>query len=352
MVITFSRGCPHNCSFCGSKVIQGRKWRVKSITRAVDEIKFYVKNWGVKSFAVEDDNLCPMGRGMEWIKELCQQIIRMYEHKIIPKLKFHVPHGIPVYATANKELCSLLWEAGFRNMVFPLESTNPDVLYDMKKEFTPKFYFEATKNWSKYETPFPTEIIIGYPFVETIQSMLQTMIDIAGNGGLVWASHFRLNKGTDLYPRCIESGYAKDSFDPINTQAFAIETERFSITDLEELRQIGRGINFGIEREINVFSSKLKNIVAKDYEFVITKLPKIGDVVATGKFKFKRSQNVFTNLLLLRLGVNGKSLLSFNEDQDKIIFKGVKNSKVYSTLSKMLNKNTKSRMHSFMKEEL
>ena len=128
MYVTFSRGCPHKCSFCGSYLIQGRRWRNKSVDRVIKEIKFYYKKWGVRHFIVEDDNPCPGSRGIKHFKEICKRII-----SDIPKIKISVSHGIPVYATADKELCKLMWLAGFRRMSFPLESTDKKVLKDMKK---------------------------------------------------------------------------------------------------------------------------------------------------------------------------------------------------------------------------
>ena len=337
MVVTFSRGCPHKCSFCGSHLVQGRQWRHKSVERVIEEIKYYVENWGIKKFSIEDDNLAPGKEGIAWLKSICQNIIKLYEDKTLPKLKFHVPHGIPVYAIADKELCGLLWDAGFRGMVFPLESTNPATLKDMKKEFTPKFYDTAIGNWGKYERPFPTEIIIGYPFVDTIESMLNTMLDIAGKGGLVWASHFRLNKGTELYERCLSAGYIDNSYDPINTQSFFIETERFKIEDLAEIIAIGRALNFGTEKGFNFIHDPISKLDYSDYRFDLESNFGIGGVVATGKFAFNRSQKGFTNLILCRQGALGKPVLSMNKEKTEITREGSKISKVYSVLAELLD---------------
>ena len=75
------------------------------------------------------------------------------------KARFHIPPGIPVYATAHEEPCDLLWSVGFRKMVFPLESTDAGVLEDMNKEFTPDNWHHGLMNWAWEKYP-PTEIII------------------------------------------------------------------------------------------------------------------------------------------------------------------------------------------------
>lgn len=317
--ITFSRGCPHKCSFCSSHLIQGRKWRHKSVERCIKEIKFYQKNWEIKNFVIEDDNPCPGIKGEKHLRELCRQII---SNKI--KAKFSVSHGIPVYITAKKENCELLYNAGFRKMVFPLESTNKEVLKDMNKEFTPNNWRKAIKNWN-YEKKHPTEIILGYPFVETIESMLETMLEIAENECLIWASHFRLYKGTSLFSRCLKAGYIDEKYDPINTQGFYISTERFGIKELKQLIQISRGLNYFVEKNYNIYNSPFD---------IFKKTSKPG-IIAKGNFKFRRSQNIAAKILLCQTGkFTGEPYVTYNGN-DKLILKGENRNIVYNKLNKI-----------------
>ena len=337
--ITFSRGCPHRCSFCGSHLIQGRIWRHKSPKRMIEEVQHYHRNWGIRKFVIEDDNPCAGKKGIEHLKEFCRQVIAE-----LPKLRFTVSHGIPVYATADKELSELLYKAGFRNMVFPLESTNPQVLEDMQKEFTPKNWRKAIKNW-KYEKAHPTEIILGYPFVETIESMLMTMIEIAKKKGRVWASHFRLNKGTPLFERCLEAGYVNASYDPINTQAFFIETERFNLNDLKELMQISRGINFATELGFNPFKDIVDATAFHDFKYP----DKIGDTIAKGNFSFRRSQNITASIMLTVTGKhNGRPYVTYGNSQS-LVYKGDRPSRVYDVLKYIITGQRRTTIRSFLK---
>lgn len=320
--VTFSRGCPHKCSFCGSHLIQGRKWRHKSIDYILKEIEFYIKHWGIKHFVIEDDNPCPGKKGEKHLQELCKRIIK----KNI-KVKFSVSHGIPVYTTARKENCKLLWNAGFRKMVFPLESTDKAVLHHMNKEFTPNNWRKAIKSW-KYEKNHPTEIIIGYPFVDTIETMLRTMLEIAERKCLIWASHFRLNKGTKLFQQCIDAGYISKNYDPINTQSLYIETERFKIQDLKELMQISRGLNFIIESGSRLFIDD----PFTDFE----KNPRNGKIIAKDIFKFRRSQNIAASIILTKeMDIVGRPFVSYDKS-GRLIYKGNKKSRVYDILRYIL----------------
>jgi hypothetical protein len=340
LYITFSRGCPHKCSFCGSHLIQGRTWRHKDIDTCIKEVHFYIKEWGVKKFIVEDDNPCPGKKGIKHLKKFCQRIINEF-----PKLRFEVSHGIPVYATADKELCDLMWKAGFREMTFPIESTDIHVLRDMKKADTPNHWRQGIKNW-RYEKNHPAQIILGYPFVETITTMLTTMLDIAHVKGRIWASHFRLNKGTPLFDRCLSAKYISDTYDPVNTQSFYIETERFKIKDLQELMQISRGINFATERGFNPIEKVPE--CTDFYDFTLPEKP--GDVVAKGRFKFVRGQNYLASILIARLGksTQGRPICSFGSSRDIIIYKGEKPSVVYDSLIEILTGRKRKTIEDFL----
>jgi len=340
LYITFSRGCPHKCTFCGSHLIQGRRWRHKDVARCIKEVHFYIKEWGVKKFIVEDDNPCPGPKGIKHLKNFCKRVINEF-----PRLRFEVSHGIPVYATADKELCDLMWQAGFRNMTFPIESTDSRVLMDMKKEDTVDQWLHGIQNW-KYEKNHPAQIILGYPFVETIATMLNTMIDVAHVKGRIWASHFRLNKGTELFDRCLSAKYISDSYDPINTQAFYVETERFNLKDLQELMQISRGINFATERGFNPIERVPE--CTDFYDFTLPEKP--GDIVAKGRFKFVRGQNYCASLLIAQLSktVAGRPICSFNAGRDRIIYKGEKPSLVYDTLIELLTGRKRKTIEDFL----
>lgn len=334
MYVIFSRGCPQNCSFCGSHLIQGRQWRHKSAMRALEEIDFYVKEWGIKNFIVEDDNLSPGRNGIEWLKEICMGIIsKPY------KLKLRVSHGIPVNATSDKELCELMWQAGFRKMTFPVESTDTNVLKDMHKTYVLNYWKKSVKNW-KHEKNHPVQIIFGYPFVQTIRTMLKTMVDITNEKCIIWASYFRLNKGTELFDRCIQAKYTTKDFDPINTQSAFLQTERFTVKDIAELLNISKGLNFGTQSGYNVLNDNVNSKIKFGNHYKFIGMPKsIGSVVAKGSFGFAKGQKTFTRLLMMRCGLIGKAKLTVTKNT--IIYNGLEKNKMYDILASIIGMKPK-----------
>lgn len=324
----WTRGCPHNCSFCSNKQISAQHWRAKKPEVVLDEMAEWMGFYGTKTFILEDDNLAPPGKGIRWLKEVCKAII---DSNMKPKLR--VSHGIPVYATADKELVELMHEAGFRKFALPLESSNKAVLKDMRKANTVDNWRKSVHNIKAIgEKHPPTEIIIGYPFVETIETMLQTIMDIAAEGAIAWGSHFRLNHGMGLWKRCIKAGYIRKGWDPINAQNTAtMETERFNTQDLREIMAISRAANWGVENGINVFKDDPMS-APKDFKWGIL----INGVLAEGKFKYKREQNVFAGIMFMRKVQQNKRPVVVYKDGKQLVLRKWADSRVYSTLAKML----------------
>ena len=166
--------------------------------------------------------------------------------------------------------------------------------------------------------------------------MLQTMIDIAEKKCLIWASHFRLNKGTPLFDRCLDAGYINKNYDPINTQAFFIETEHFNKQDLQELMQISRAANYATELGFNMFDGGFANKPA----FQLTNhSPVEGESIARGKFKFHRGQNIVAGVMLCinnRKHSRGRPMVSFGKDKQTLIYTGMKQSRVYPALHNLM----------------
>jgi radical SAM superfamily enzyme YgiQ (UPF0313 family) len=63
--ILTSRGCPFDCTYCAGRQITGRKMRFRTPAKAVDEIEYLHREYGVRLFAVTDDNFSLNGRHVE-----------------------------------------------------------------------------------------------------------------------------------------------------------------------------------------------------------------------------------------------------------------------------------------------
>jgi len=126
-IITSSRGCPYECTFCASPSFYNRKIRYRSPENVVNEIKYLVYKFGVKEIHFEDDNLTLK---RDHIEKICNLII---ENSL--KISWACPNGIRA-DKVDKELIELMIKSGCYCFAYGIESANPDILRNIKKRET------------------------------------------------------------------------------------------------------------------------------------------------------------------------------------------------------------------------
>ena len=124
MPIISSRGCPHGCTYCCTKLIFSRRVRLRSAINIVDEIEFLLKNYKVKEVHFWDDNFTSKK----------QRVLEVYEElrsrKI--KLKFAFPNGLRV-DQVDEDILTWMKKMGVYSVAFGVESGNQIVLDNVKK---------------------------------------------------------------------------------------------------------------------------------------------------------------------------------------------------------------------------
>ncbi|MFQ6082389.1 MAG: B12-binding domain-containing radical SAM protein [Candidatus Aminicenantia bacterium] len=136
--ISTSRGCPFNCEFCTVTTLFGRKYRVRSIDRVINEIKNL--NPQPKRLFIVDDNFTA---NKERSKELLR---RMIEEKI------NIPWStqVRVDVAEDEELLSLMSKAGCYWVYIGFESINPKSLAEANKKQRVEDYQKVTQKFNKY----------------------------------------------------------------------------------------------------------------------------------------------------------------------------------------------------------
>ena len=72
MPIDVGRGCPFSCTFCCSSVFWKRSYRLKSSEKIIEDIKFFNKKFGIKSFMFSHDAFTMNKR---LVSEICDSIV-------------------------------------------------------------------------------------------------------------------------------------------------------------------------------------------------------------------------------------------------------------------------------------
>ncbi|MFC1898067.1 B12-binding domain-containing radical SAM protein [Candidatus Cloacimonadota bacterium] len=122
--IISTRGCPYECTFCASPGFYDRSIRFRSSENVIEEIKYLVKNFGIKEIHFEDDNLT---LDRDHIKKICDLII---ENNI--KISWACPNGIRA-DKVDEELVYLMKRSGCYLIAYGVESADPQILENIGK---------------------------------------------------------------------------------------------------------------------------------------------------------------------------------------------------------------------------
>ncbi len=124
IALSFSRGCPYECSFCQVETISGKQIRVPAPEAVVDELERLKTTYGIRSFIFSDDNLFAA-------KKRVKAILRAMIARDLG-LKWMV-NGFSIF-TMDEELVDLMAEAGCVGVNAAIESGNRRVLRDIVKK--------------------------------------------------------------------------------------------------------------------------------------------------------------------------------------------------------------------------
>ena len=118
-----SRGCPYSCfHYCTYPLQQGRKVRQRSVENVVKEIKYWIKNLKTNKFAFRDP---VFSINRKYTVSLCEEIIKE-NLKIEFLIETHLKN-------LDDELIILLKNAGLKMVYIGIESSNANVLKDIKR---------------------------------------------------------------------------------------------------------------------------------------------------------------------------------------------------------------------------
>jgi radical SAM superfamily enzyme YgiQ (UPF0313 family) len=136
--IATSRGCPFNCSFCSVIMMFGRKHRVTSIDRVIEEIR--QNGAQARHIFFCDDNFTA---DRKRTKELCERIIA-------EGLKIEWSAQVRVESAKDPELLDLMAKSGCYIVFVGLESINPATLKAYNKSQTVEGIKDCVNNFHRF----------------------------------------------------------------------------------------------------------------------------------------------------------------------------------------------------------
>lgn len=189
-----TRGCPFPCSFCSIQSYFERSYRKRPVDQVIRDVREAKKN-GTHFIAFIDDNI-----GVDWnyFEKLMTALI---SEKIIWMSQ------CSIHIADKPDMLALAYKSGCRLLSFGIESTSPESLAWVEKEFNkPANYETGLKAIRKHGIDVSTEMIIGMDgdredvFQKTYDFLLKNRISIPRVHILTPVP------GTPLYKELLEEG--------------------------------------------------------------------------------------------------------------------------------------------------
>ncbi|MEA2020127.1 MAG: radical SAM protein [Patescibacteria group bacterium] len=202
----FGRDCWWGkCTFCSwTTLYPGEHFRVMSVERALDEVGHILENYPVREI-MDDSGTFPVG---EWLTDFCRGMIeRGYNEKVRISCNMRFNAGL------DKEDYELMREAGFRFLLYGLESYNQETLDRIQKNLKVE-QIEPQLKWAKEAglNPHPTAMV-GYPW-ESKEEAKRTLnfareMFKKGYSDTLQATIVTPYPGTPLFREAEEKGWLK-----------------------------------------------------------------------------------------------------------------------------------------------
>jgi radical SAM superfamily enzyme YgiQ (UPF0313 family) len=177
-ILTTSRGCPFDCSYCAQKAYNegSLKVRIRSAKDTFEEIREKYHTYGIRHVAFYEDNFLLEKPNVEHLLKL------LLEHRSeMPHLKLYAPEGIEVRLLhEDLNFVKLMRETGFESVYLPLETMSREVTRTWNRRHSHAALFEkAVKicheaNFKLHEMEVNAFILFGMPD-ESLQNVVNTM---------------------------------------------------------------------------------------------------------------------------------------------------------------------------------
>jgi len=158
--IVTSRGCVHNCVFCGSCVVFGHRTRFRSIPNVVAEMRQIIETMNYHGFNFYDDTFA---LSRKRVIELCAEFKKL---NIVWRCLSRAD-------TVDSELLKVMNESGCKELILGVESGSQKILNNLRKGTTVQQNLKAMKLTKEANIQVKVGIIVGNPG-ETWESVRET----------------------------------------------------------------------------------------------------------------------------------------------------------------------------------
>ncbi len=161
--IDVGRGCPFGCTYCSTKTFWGRKYRLKSPKRILEELQHFHDLYGLNYFAFEHD-MFTMNR--EQVIEIC---------RLIKELPYKVYWNCSARSDCiDEELIRIMADSGLRWIYLGIETGSPRMQKVVNKNLKLEKVLPLVRFITSLGVRVVTSFIYGFP-EETEEDISQTI---------------------------------------------------------------------------------------------------------------------------------------------------------------------------------
>lgn len=238
--VSYSRGCPFSCTYCDSKNIWGNNVVWRSASNVVDEIKQLKKEYGTNTVLFSD---LTFNANPNKVKDLCNELIaRNAGVSWYVLARAATPDG--TRPLVDRDLLSLMYEAGCRKIGYGLESVIPEVQREFKKVVPNELIANLVQRGHELGILNKGFVILGnskYESPETARRTLDVLKQIRFDE--IRTSFLTPFPGSKLYNDAKKNGdLLTNDFSRYTTDEPVLKCEKLTPEELVEARkQITRG---------------------------------------------------------------------------------------------------------------
>lgn len=162
--VDVGRGCPFSCTFCSTKNFWGRRYRLKSSKRIVEEIRHIHEMFGISDFVFEHD------------------MFTMNRNKVIQVCGMLKQIGFPIswrcsarVDCLDEELIDIMVDSGMESLFVGIETGSARMQKLIRKNLKLDNAYDLLKYISEKGVAITTSFIYGFP-EETEEDFAQTVL--------------------------------------------------------------------------------------------------------------------------------------------------------------------------------
>lgn len=150
--IEAGRGCPYQCIFCSTSRYWGHRFRMKSVTRLVNDIRHLTKEYGVETVILVHDNFTSSPK---YVRQFCRTL-----KKLDIKVKWGCSARID---TVDNSLAKEMAASGCIEVFYGIESGSESVQRSIKKRMNYSLVLPNAKATIRNGITFTASFITGFP---------------------------------------------------------------------------------------------------------------------------------------------------------------------------------------------